>query len=423
MTKNKQKLIWRNAKWRVRDLKEFRGNPQEQNAWSENALGESIDEFNLVETPVVDIDGTLLAGHGRKKTLMAKGRGDEMIDVRVPSRPLTKRERKRYLLISNAVRGSFNPDLLKSFDTSVVLDVIDPGTLSNLWDNFLDTEDDGFDEEVEKKKIKRPTVLPGEFWRLGEHTLGCVDGTDEQAVRKLVGASRINFSDVDPPFSIGWSYRGKNNKYGGSEKDDRSPEEYRAFLGKLVKNCVAVSAESAHYMMWCDERFVGLVQQLFEEHGIAVERLCLWAKNNAMPTPAIAFSKATEFAVYGRIGVPHLNDDLKNLNTFQNKELGTGNRLVEDLIDLYSVWLVKRLAGTAYEHPTQKPVSLYEKALRRVTKVGDNVLDLCAGSGSLMVACEQMKRRAFLAEIDPVFATLIKNRYEQLTNKKARKIN
>ena len=73
--------------------------------------------------------------------------------------------------------------------------------------------------------------------------------------------------------------------------------------------------------------------------------------------------------------------------------------------------------------PTQKPATLHEKALRRCTKPGDAVLDLTAGSGSLMIAAEQMKRRAFLSEVDPVFATLIINRYEKLTGGKAKRIS
>jgi DNA modification methylase len=78
-----------------------------------------------------------------------------------------------------------------------------------------------------------------------------------------------------------------------------------------------------------------------------------------------------------------------------------------DFGDLFDLWLVRRLPSQEYQHPTQKPATLHEKALRRCTKPGDAVLDLTAGSGSLMIAAEQMKRRAFLSEVDPIFATLI----------------
>lgn len=418
-----KKLTWTTVRRRVRDLVDFSGNPQEQNEWSLKTLKKSIKTYDIVETPVIDTDNTLLAGHGRKKALMEMNRADEEIDVRIPSRPLTKKEREGYLLISNSVRGSLNLNLLKGFDSELLLNVIDPDTLARMWDDQLEIENDEWDEEKEISKIKTPTVKPGDLLQLGVHTLACIDSTDEAMVRKLVGDTRIDFVNVDSPFNIKWSYRGKNNKYGGSEKDDKTQDEYRAFMKALIQNSIVVSKESAHYLFWCDERWVWLLQTLYQELGISSERLCIWAKNNSMPTPKIAFNKATEFAVYGRRGTPYINDNVKNLTTILNKEVGSGNRLVEDLIDLFSIWLVKRLASTEYEHPTQKPPALYEKGLRRCTKVGDAVLDLCAGSGSLMVGCEQMKRRAFLAEIDPIFATLIKNRYEKLTGNKARKLN
>ncbi|KKS81049.1 MAG: hypothetical protein UV55_C0023G0011 [Candidatus Gottesmanbacteria bacterium GW2011_GWC1_43_10] len=418
-----KKLEWRTVRRRVRDLVDFAGNPQEQNDWSLPTLIKSLKKYNIVETPVIDTDGTLLAGHGRKKALVEMGRADEEIDVRMPSRPLTKKEREGYLLISNSVHGSFSPDLLRGFDTELLLNVIDPDTLARLWDDHLEIEGDDFDEEKEKAKIKTPTVKPGDFLQLGAHTLGCFDSTDEKLVRKLVGDTRIDFVDVDGPFNIKWSYKGKNNKYGGSEKDDKTPDEYRAFMKALIQNSIAVSKPDAHYLFWCDERWVWLLQTLYQELGIISERLCIWAKNNSMPTPKIAFNKATEFAVYGRRGTPYINDKVKNLTTILNKEVGSGNRSIEDIIDLFNIWLVSRIPGNEMQHPTQKPPELYEKALRRCTKVGDTVLDLCAGSGSLMVGCEQMKRRAFLAERDPIFATLIKNRYELLTGNKARKLN
>ena len=108
------------------------------------------------------------------------------------------------------------------------------------------------------------------------------------------------------------------------------------------------------------------------------------------------------------------------LTTIINKEVGSGNQGIEDIIDLLNIWLVKRLPGNRYLHPTQKSPTLHEKALKRCTRIGDNLLDLTAGSGSLMVAAEQLKRRAFMCEMDPVFATLIVNRYEKMSGNKAK---
>jgi DNA modification methylase len=114
---------------------------------------------------------------------------------------------------------------------------------------------------------------------------------------------------------------------------------------------------------------------------------------------------------------------VQNLNEIMNKEIGTGNRLIDDILDLWDIWLVKRLAGNEYEHPTMKPPTLYEKALRRCSNPGDIILDSFAGSGSLLIAAEQLKRKAYLIEIEPIFCDLIINRYESYAKQKSKKIN
>lgn len=116
---------------------------------------------------------------------------------------------------------------------------------------------------------------------------------------------------------------------------------------------------------------------------------------------------------------PYLAPTPANLNEVLNKEVGTGNRLPDDILDLFNIWLAKRLPTTDYEHPTQKPPTVYEKSLRRCTKPGDTVLDVFGGSGTTLVACEQLRRRAFLCELEPIFCDVIVKRYQELTGKEA----
>jgi len=427
MTKvsKKSELFWSTVKRRLGDLVPHKLNPRVASEEFRKKLTKMIQKFGLVEIPVVDLDQTILAGHQRIAVLLALHGPDYTIEVRIPSRPLSEVERKAYLLASNRLHADWDWSALnENFNIEeLLLSGFDSADLSRLIDDSLEVENDDWNEEEEIKKIKTPTVKRGEIWQLGDHVLGCIDGTDEKMVRKLVGKEKIDFVDVDPPFNIHYDYKGTNDKYGGAEKDNKTPTEYREFLKSLIKNSIAVSKDSAHYFFWCDERWVFLLQELYQELGIISKRLCIWVKDNGMPTPKVAFNKATEFAVYGTRGIPFINDQIRNLNTILNKEVSSGARVIDDIMDLYSIWLVKRLPAAQYEHPTQKNPTLHEKALRRCTRPGDTVLDLTAGSGSLMVACEALKRRAFLAEIDPLFATLIKNRYEKISGKKARKLN
>lgn len=414
------KLTWRTVEKKVSDLVPNIKNPRTMSPKQMEDLKRSLRKYDVVESPVIDTDLTVIVGHQRLLALKLLGREDEMISVRIPNRKLTQKEYDQYLLSSNRIHGDWDwQKLAENFDTDILLaSGFDDADMSHIFDD-LEVSDDDFDEATEIKKIKVPTVKLGELYQLGRHRLLCASGTDEDAVAKLVGDEYMDFIDIDPPFSISYDYNGKNGKYGGSEKDDRSPEEYRTFIRSLIANSISAAKKDAHYLFWCDERFVWLLQTLYKELGIDSKRLCIWIKNNSMPTPKVSFNKATEFAVYGTIGKPFINDCIKNLTTILNKEVSSGNQAIEDIIELFNVWLVKRLPGNKYLHPTQKSPTLHEKALRRCTNIGDNLLDLTAGSGSLMVAAEQLQRRAFLCEMDPVFATLILNRYEKLSGKKA----
>jgi DNA modification methylase len=120
--------------------------------------------------------------------------------------------------------------------------------------------------------------------------------------------------------------------------------------------------------------------------------------------------------------MPYLAKGITDLNEVLNKEIGTGNRLIEDIIDNFNVWLVKRLAGQSYMHATAKPPTLHQKALKRCTRLNDIVLDSFSGSGSTLIAAEQLKRRAYVVELEPLFADLTIHRWEALTGLKAKKV-
>ena len=420
----KQKLEWHNERRRVNDLLPHPMNPRVLSDSQREALMKSLQRFGLAETPAVNTDNRILAGHQRIKVLQFLNRGEEIIDIRVPSRPLTKKEADAYLLSSNAIHGSWDFDLLKSFPTDLILDIgFDDADLTSIFDDTLETEDDGWDDEAERKKIKKATVRPGELYALGSHRLLCADAQDPNAIKKLVGNERIDLIDFDPPYNISLKYEGTKGQYGGSYKDNKSDKDYRAFLMSLIKNSLAVAKNDVHCFVWCDQNYIGLVQSLYDELGVQKRRVCSWVKNNQNPTPSVAFNKATENCVYGTKGKPNLAPRVLNLNEIANKEVGSGARTIDDIVDIFEIWLAKRIPGSAYEHPTQKPPTLHEKALRRCSKPGDTILDVTAGSGSIMVAAEQLKRRAFLCEMDPIFATLIIKRFERITKQHAKQIN
>jgi len=404
----------------IGELKPAEYNPRTHDDSNTEKLKESIERFGTVDPLIVNCapgrKNIIIGGHFRYEVL--KGLGHTEAPVVYVSIPDPEREKELNLRL-NRNTGEWDFEKLKSFDMNLLLDVgFDDSDLSHIWDDALETEEDDFDVEEELEKVGEPKTKPGDLYKLGTHSLLCGDATDPESVKRLVGAERISMIYTDPPYNISLDYSkgiSTDGKYGGTTDDKKTPEEYAAFLKKLMENGLSVSKEDVHVFFWCDQNSVGLLQSLYGSLGVRNQRTCLWIKNNINMTPQIAFNKAYESCVYGTRGKPFLSEKLRNIHEVLNKDVGTGNRTIDDILDLLDIWLVRRLPTSEYQHPTSKPPTLHEKPLKRCTKPGDTVLDLCAGSGSPLVACEQLKRRAFLCEVDPVFCDVILKRFEKLT--------
>lgn len=392
-------------------------------SWDDAAivkLQESIERFGTVDPLIVNSAperrNIVIGGHFRLEVLRKLGHAEVPV-VYVSISDLAKEKELNLRLNRNT--GSWDFEKLKAFDVEMLLGVgFDDADLSHIWDDSLETDDDQFDLEEELKAIPEAKTKRGDLYQLGTHRLLCGDATDLTTVQRLVGEQRMTMIYTDPPYNIALDYSkgiSTSGKYGGTTDDKKTPEDYAEFLRKLIENGLHVSKGDAHVFFWCDQNAVGLIQRLYESLGIKNQRTCLWVKNNINMTPQVAFNKAYEPCVYGIRGKPFLSDCLRNIHEVLNKEVGTGNRTIDDIEDLFDIWLAKRLPTSEYEHPTAKPPTLHEKPLKRCTKPEDCVLDLCAGSGSTMVACEQLKRRSFLCEMEPIFCDVIIRRFEKLT--------
>lgn len=412
-------LSWRTDTRVVNSLIPYENNPRTISTTQLEALKKSFTKFNLVEIPVIDTDGRIVAGHQRLKVMQLLGRGEEVIDVRIPNRKLTEDEYKQYLITSNAVTGDWDYELLKEFDLELLTEVgFDQVELSKFWDTDTEVTEDQFDVTKELKKIKETDIKRGDLIILGDHKLLCADALDPLVMKALFKDERATMVYSDPIYNIGLSYdKGVGNKqsYGGTVTDNKTSSEYQEFIRKSLKAAMSVTIPDANYFYWCDEAWVWVFQTGYMELGIKNRRLNVWIKNNASPTPTVAFNKVLEYCVYGTTGSPYLSPGIKNATEVMNKELGTGNELLEDITNL---WSAKRLKASQYNHPTSKPPSLHEKAIKRCSKPGDIILDSFSGSASTMIAAEQLKRRVYSTEIEPIFCQLAINRYEVFTNKK-----
>ena len=415
-----KKLKWTTVQKRVNDLVPQDINPRKISDKQMSDLTRSLRKFNLVEIPAIDFDGRILAGHQRMQALKILGRGEELIDIRFPNRKLTKRESDQYLIGSNKLGGEFDFDLLKEFEFETLeMSGFDDIELSNIFDE--DIKEEEFDEQEELRKIKNPKTEIGDLIILGKSKLICDDSNNPEVMKKLFGNEKTSLILSDPIYNLSINYDkgiGGKRDFGGNVEDKRTEDEYVDFLRQNIKTALTVTNEDCHVFYFNTEEQIWILQTLYREFGIRNRRVCLWIKNGQNETPQVAFSKCYEPAIYGTINKPYLSANEYGLNQLMNSEIGNGN----DSIDTINLWTSKKVSGKKMNHATQKPVDLYQKAIRRCSKVNDIILDSFGGSGSTLIACEELKRRAYLVEKEPVFCDLIIKRYEKLTGKKVKVI-
>ena len=419
---SKTKLIWHTEKRKVDNLLPYAKNPRIISDKQLSDLKRSLKKFNLVELPAVDVDGKICAGHQRIKVLQILGRGQEEIEVRVPNRKLTQEEYDQYLISSNSLGGDWNYDILKSFDLETLSFAgFDSVELAKFWDEDKEVKNDSFDVEKELKKIKEPKTKLGDIITLGNHKILCGDSTNPNNLKRLLGDERASMIYSDPVYNLQINYSGGiggNKNYGGNVNDSRTFEEYKTFIRDSLSSALAVSHQDTHVFYYCDQIYIGLIQEVYRSLGIENKRVCLWLKNSQNPVPKVFCNKAYEPAVYGVRGRPYLTETITDLNEVLNKEFSTGNELVSQVDSFLEIWTAKRLSAKDYEHATSKPITLHEKAIKRCTKPGDIILDSFLGSGSTLLAGEQLGRKVYGCELEPRFCDLIIKRYELFTGKK-----
>lgn len=413
----------------IKDLKPSVYNPRR---WDDKVISdmtESIKRFGLCDPLLVNSaperKNIVIGGHLRLK--VANLLHFTEVPVIYLNIPELEREQELNLRLNKNL-GNWDEELLKAFDTSMLMDVgFTPDELNNLFDDVLEITDDGFNVKDELAKITIPETQPGDVYELGDHVLICGNCLDENVVKKLMGDNKANMVFCDPPYNIGVDYRkgiGTNGKYTPDKyvNDNKKIGEYETFIDTSLKNALAVSKPDTHIFFWADEKFCGLIQNIYTKNNITNRRICFWVKNNFDPTPQVAFNKVIEICLYGTRGSPALNPTMKNLSEILNTDVNSVG-LFDDLMSIVQMWLIKRDNTADYEHPTQKPIALNEKPIKRCTAPGEIILDLFGGSGSTLIAAEQLKRRAFLVEIDPTFCDLIVKRYEQYTGNTAKKLS
>jgi len=150
--------------------------------------------------------------------------------------------------------------------------------LAKFWDDEVEVKEDSFDIEKELKRIKNPKTKLGDIIKLGNHKLICGDSTNLNTIKKLLGKEKVSMIYSDPVYNIKIDYDGGiggNKDYGGNVNDSRTFEEYKLFIKDSLSSALSVSNPDAHVFYWCDQIYIGLIQDIYRLLGISNRRVCL----------------------------------------------------------------------------------------------------------------------------------------------------
>ncbi len=382
-------------------IRPYPGNPR-RNDDAVDAVARSVTEFGFRQPIVVDADGVIIVGHTRHKAALKLGLAEVPVHVAVG---LTPAQTKAYRLADNqtATIATWDDDalvteLLGLREQGYDLDLtgFDAGDL----DRLLGTGDAAptGDPEAVPEPPAEPVTRLGDLWLLGDHRLVCGDAADPAAYARLLEGTPADLILTDPPYNV--AYAGKTAAAMTIANDDLDPEAYRAFLAKCLAAAIAVVKPGGGFYVWHADLHGLAVRLACDDAGLAVRQCLVWAKQ------AFTFGRQDyhwrhEPCLYGwKEGAAHQ---------------WLGDRAQSTVLEF------DRPAKNG-EHPTMKPVALFEYLVRNSCPEGGTVLDPFAGSGTALIAAETMGRRAALLELDPRYCDVIVRRWEQFTGKAAERV-
>ena len=382
----------------------------------------SLQRFNVADPLIVNKDNTIIGGHLRYEELMKKYGKDYVVDVRVPDRKLSEKEVSELNLRLNKNTGEWDFDLLGKFSPELLKEV---GFTHEELRFILDpvVKEDNFDAEEEYKKIKKPQTKKGDLYKLGIHRVMCGDATNIGDIEKLMDGERGNLVFTDPPYNVnyrspsGSSYAKGKYKHKPVFNDNLSDEKCLEFYTSVLKNLYSITADDAPIYWWYAGRNFHINIQAFKNSGWHYSQSLVWTKNGIVICPSQDYHRCYEPCMFGwKKGKQHyVNKVVKKVKEVFNLDF-------DDFLLLLDFWYERRDSTLSYSHPTQKPVRLAERALKKHSRLGDIVLDVFGGSGSTLIACEQLGRRCFMMELDPVYVDVIVKRWEKFTGEKAKLI-
>ena len=417
-------------------LRPYERNAKKHGAGQIEKLKASILEFGFLTPCLIDSDYNLIAGHGR--VMAAKELGIQTVPC-VFIEGLSDEQRRAYILADNRLGELGEWDIetvseelsdLRALNFDITLTGFNVDDI--LFDEFED-EPLPVDETRDEPEI---VIRRGEIWRLGRHRLMCGDSTNAEDVAKLMGDETADLLETDPPYGVALGVgdtpeiaKKRNRKTDGLkiENDALDLSDLRAFLSSAFRNASDHMKPGAVYYCWYASTSQKTFQEALEDAGMPPHEILIWVKNS-LSLGRHDYQWRHEPCFYGwRGGAGHYFIDLRSLTTVQeadleNKEKPELVKLLRDVLDNFGTVFHEDKPNRNELHPTMKPVGLIKKQIRNSSREGEIVLDLFGGSGTTLMAAEEMNRRCFMMEYDERYASAIIRRWEKATGQEGMRI-
>ena len=356
-------------------------------------LRASLREFGFVNPVIVDKDFNIIAGHGR--VLAAKAEGVAEVPC-VFVEHLTAAQKRAYILADNklALNAGWDEELLtlefgelKDLGFDLELTGFSSDEIDKLFaSDGGEVQDDDFDLTAALEKAS--FVLPGDVWTLGRHRLICGDATDADTVKQLMDGRQANLVLTDPPYNVSFeSSSGLKIK-----NDSQSAEQFYSFLlSAFLRFYENLADGGAFYCFHSDSEKVNFFRACVDA-GFHYSTTCVWVKN-ALVLGRGDYQQMHEPVLYA------FKDTAKHKWYSDRKQT--------------TIWNFDKPKKNT-DHPTSKPLDLLAYPIKNSSQANAIVLDTFGGSGSTLIACEQLDRTCYMLELDEKYASVILRRYAQV---------
>jgi DNA modification methylase len=389
---------------KVQELIPYVNNSRTHSEEQVNQICASINEFGFTNPLLIDEKDSIIAGHGR--LMASKKLGMEEVPC-IVLEGLTEAQKKAYIIADNkmALNAGWDEELLKielenlkelDFDldlTGFNVDELDDILGKNQEE--VEIIEDDFEVEVPEE----PKAKLGDIYQLGNHRLMCGDSTSIDDVEKLMNGNKADMVFTDPPYNLETKGGckgeiGKALRKQGNDIEFISNFEPQEFLNVLP----LVFNNNLNAYVFCNKELLPSYLNWAVDNKYSYNVL-IWKKPNAIPIGDSHRPDIEYLLLFRKNAI--WNNGLKNVNYSRCLEFSRETGL----------------------HPTMKPIQLITNEMQISSNINSNVLDLFGGSGSTLIACEQLNRNCYMMELEPKWVDVIIQRWENFTGKKAELIN